>query len=256
MLRCVGIFCLALPALAVTLGEPLIIRLTGQALIKHDLRAVAPVKMAALREELRGADVVFTDLETAIDAGAGRATRESQFFHAAKPAVLDCLKEAGFNLLALANNHAWDLGADGVRATIREVAARGFVHAGTGADLAAASAPAVIATPRGRVALVAFASGKIAAGGAATADRAGVNEVRRGADGEIDPDDAARVFASIRTAGRSADLVIAYQHDHYWEPDNRVTPAWKQRFARARRSGRLRGWRSAGRDPWRSARSA
>ncbi len=233
LLPWVGFGGLVLTSLGAAPTEPLLIRLAGQALIQHDLRQVAPAKMAALRAELNGADVVFTDLETVIDAGKGRPTRESRFFHAAKPVVLDCLKEAGFNLLALGNNHAWDLGADGVLATIREVAARDFVHAGTGADLAAASAPAVIITPRGRVALVAFATGKIAAGGAAAVDRAGVNEVRRGADGEVDPIDAARVFAGIQEAGRSADLVIAYQHDHEWEPDNRVTPAWKQRFARA-----------------------
>lgn len=213
--------------------KPLRLTLTGQALIQHDLRVATAAKMAALQEALRGADVVFTNLETVIDTGAGRPTRNTQFFHAAKPAVLDCLFEAGFNLLALGNNHSWDLGADGVRATIAEVKTRRFVHAGTGEDLAAASAPAVITTPRGRVALVAFASGKIAEGGAATAERAGVNEVRLGADGEIDPVDAARVFASIRNALGMADLVLVYQHDHYWEADNRITPAWKQRFARA-----------------------
>lgn len=239
----VGPFCLhrwlaGLAGAAVALAgaaaaEPLRLGLTGQALIQHDLRETAPAKWAALGAALRGADVVFTDLETVIDVGRGRATRDTVFFHAAKPAVLDCLKEAGFNLLALGNNHSWDLGPEGVLATIKEVTARGFVHAGTGPDLATASAPAVLATPRGRVALVAFASGKIAEGGAATAERAGVNEVRLGADGEIDAADAARVFASIRTAARLADLVIVYQHDHYWEPDNRLTPAWKQRFARA-----------------------
>jgi hypothetical protein len=33
----------------------------------------------------------------------------------ADPEVLDCLKDMGFNLLSLSNNHAWDLGEAGLR---------------------------------------------------------------------------------------------------------------------------------------------
>ena len=216
--------------------RPLRVTFTGQALVQHDLRAVAPEKFRAMTHALRAnaSDVAFTDLETVINTGAGKATRESQFFHAAGPEVIDCLKGWGFNLLALGNNHAWDLGAPGILGTLAEVQARGFGFAGTGANLAAASAPAVLTTPRGRVALVAFASGKIAEGGAATYTRAGVNEVKLDEQtGEIDRVDAERVFAALRLAAHTADVVIAYQHDHYWEKDNRVTPEWKRRFARA-----------------------
>ena len=53
------------------------------------------------------------------------------------------------------------------------------------------------------------------------------------ATGEIDAAHAARLFAALRTAAGQADVVIAYQHDHFWEKDNRVTPVWKKRFARA-----------------------
>jgi len=147
--------------------------------------------------------------------------------------VLECLRGWGFNLLALGNNHSWDLGAPGILATIAAARAGGFTVAGTGETLAGAAAPAVLTTTRGRVALVSFASGKIAEGGAATEARPGVNEVRLDeAIGEIRREDAARVVAAIGVAARNADVVIAYQHDHYWEKDNRVTPEWKKRFAR------------------------
>ena len=213
---------------------PLRIAFAGQALIQHDLRAIQPQKSAAMAAALAGHDVVFTDLETAIDAGRGAKTRESQFFHAAPAAVLYCLKDWNFNLVALSNNHSFDLGGAGILATIAEVRRRGFAHAGTGATLEAAAAPAVLATPHGRVALVAFASGKTGDGAAATAKRAGIHEVKLDEKaGEIDAADAARVFAALRTAAKSADVVIAYQHDHYWEKDNRVTPEWKKRFAHA-----------------------
>ena len=207
--------------------------MTGQALVQHDLRKVAPEKFSALADALRGHDVVFTDLETAIQTGRGAATRESTFFHAAGTEVLDLLKEAGFNLLALSNNHSFDLGAEGVLGARDAVAARGFTFAGMGETLAVAAAPAVLTTSRGRVALVAFAS-KITECAGATASRPGVNEVRLDdKTGEINAEDAARIFAALRAAAKAADVVIAYQHDHYWEKDNRVTPEWKKRFARA-----------------------
>lgn len=213
---------------------PLRIAFTGQALIQHDLRTVAPEKFAAIATALDGHDVVFTDLETAIMTGDGQKTRDSTFFHAAGPEVIDCLKAWHFNLLALSNNHAYDMGGAGILSAIAEVKQRGFVSAGTGATLDAAAAPAVLATPHGQVALVSFASGKTGEGSAAAPGHPGINEVKLDEKAsEIDPTDAARVFAALRAARQSADVVIAYQHDHYWEKDNRITPEWKKRFARA-----------------------
>src|SRR5690606_25253271 len=42
------------------------VKLVGQALIKHDLRKTVPASFAEAREYLSGADVVFTNLETAV----------------------------------------------------------------------------------------------------------------------------------------------------------------------------------------------
>jgi poly-gamma-glutamate synthesis protein (capsule biosynthesis protein) len=214
-------------------AAPLRMAFTGQALIQHDLRIVAPDKFGAIAKALDGEDVVFTDLETAIMTGEGAKTRDSTFFHAAGPEVIDCLKAWHFNLLALSNNHSYDMGGAGILGAIEQVRQRGFVYAGTGPTLEAAAAPAVLTTPHGKVAIVAFAS-KIAEGAGATADKPGVNEVKLDEKtGEIDRADAERVFAALGAAAKSADVVIAYQHDHYWEKDNRVTPEWKKRFARA-----------------------
>jgi poly-gamma-glutamate synthesis protein (capsule biosynthesis protein) len=204
-------------------------------LIKHDVRRIAPEKSAAMSALLEGHDVVLTNLETGIDAGRGAPTRRGRFFHATSPEVLDCLEEWHFNLLALSNNHSWDFGPEGILAAIDGVEARGFVHAGTGADLTTASAPAVRVTPKGRVALVSMASGSgNGADAAATNGRPGINEVQLDPQtGEIDAAHARRVFTAVRAAASAADIVIVYQHDHYWEKDFRVTPEWKKRFARA-----------------------
>jgi poly-gamma-glutamate capsule biosynthesis protein CapA/YwtB (metallophosphatase superfamily) len=54
------------------------------------------------------------------------------------PDTLEGLREMGFNLLALANTHAWDLGGFGLGSTIEESRRAGFVVARTGHNRAGA----------------------------------------------------------------------------------------------------------------------
>ena len=139
------------------------------------------------------------------------------------------LTDVGVNLLALAGNHAFDLKESGIDNTIREAERRHIVHAGTGRTLADAAAPAYLRTPNGTVALVASASGLIAAGGRAGADHPGVNELRvdagprqnnasddlPGAPPNVpNPEDAQRILQRIREARQQADIVVVYQHNH------------------------------------------
>jgi poly-gamma-glutamate capsule biosynthesis protein CapA/YwtB (metallophosphatase superfamily) len=221
-------------ALAARPRPALRVMLLGQALIQQDLRAAAWPGRAGIAALLKDADAVFTDLETAIASpAAGTPTRAGEVLHAAPPAVIDCLKELGVSLVATANNHAWDLGTPGIAATLAELDRRRIHHAGSGADLAAATAAVVQSTPHGAVALVAAAAGAIRDGAAATPTRPGVNELRRGADGALNGDDVGRTLDAIRAARRAGDAVIAYLHNHYWETDPAVTPEWQRIYARA-----------------------
>ena len=213
---------------------PMRVVLLGQSLIQRDVCGAGWPGMAAIAGRLRRADIVFTDLETAIDApGAGTPTRVGEVLHAARPDVIDCLKALGVTTVTTANNHAWDLGTGGILATIAELDRRGVTHAGTGRDLATAAAPAIQPTPRGKFALVAAAAGAIRDGAAATADRAGVNELRRRSDGGLEPVDVDRVLTSIRSARASGATVLMCLHNHYWEPVPADTPSWQRDFARA-----------------------
>ena len=227
---------LALLSASALPASELRVLLTGQSLIKHDLRAVQAAEFTELRNFLLAGEpqASFTNLETAIHGPFGGVpTRQNEYQHAADPAVLDCLRALGFNLLSTGNNHAWDLGTAGILSTRHEADRRGFVCAGTGRNLGEASAPAFLETSAGRVALVALASGRIRPGAAATAERPGVNEVRLDAEKRLIPEDVERVLAAIRLAATHARTVIVYQHDHYWEEDRSQTPAWKKIFARA-----------------------
>ncbi len=202
------------------------ITLTGQSMIRSDLRQTAPAAVPVIQALLKG-DVVFTNFEGAV-AEPGQTIREGRGF-LAPPEALDALQTFGFNLLALSGNHAFDLRAPGIQNTIREADRRKMVHAGTGNNWTEAAAPGLLHTPKGVVALIASASGLITPGGSATADRPGVNELRveaghqeneattdlPGAPGNTpNPQDAQRILQSIREARQQADIVIVYQHNH------------------------------------------
>ena len=202
------------------------ITLAGQSMIRSDIRETAPAAVPVIQGLLKG-DVVFTNLESAV-AEKGETTQEGRGF-LTPPEALDALQTFGFNLLSLSGNHAFDLKVTGIQNTIREADSRKIVHAGTGNNVAEAVAPAYLHTPKGTIALIASASGLIAPGGNATADRPGVNELRvEAGDKENEatedlPDapgntpnreDAQRILQSIRDARQHADLVIVYQHNH------------------------------------------
>ncbi len=221
----------ALPSLGRAADE---VRLTvlGQALIQYDLRQHPWPGFAALGQRFARADLCFTDLETAIRGPkAETPTRQDVFLHAADPAVLDCLKDWRIGLVATSNNHAFDLGTGGIVGALDDLDKRKLAHAGTGADLAAASAPAFCRTAGGTIALVAAASGQIRDGGAATQTRAGVNELRVD-DSGMKADDAARFVDAVRDAATRAAVVIAYHHNHVLTDKGHAVPPWQQAFAR------------------------
>lgn len=202
------------------------ITVTGQSMIRSDLRETAPAAVPAIQALLKG-DVVFTNFEGAV-AEKGETVHEGRGF-LAPPQALDALTTFGFNLLALSGNHAFDLKQTGIQNTIREADRRRIAHAGTGNNVKEATAPGYLRTPKGTIALIASASGLIGPGASATADRPGVNELRVEAGGKeneatVDlpgapantpnPEDVQRILDSIRDARKQAALVVVYQHNH------------------------------------------
>ena len=194
------------------------ITVVGQASIHSDLRKSAPAAVEQARKYLANADVRFTNLEVAV-ASRDAAVQPRPNAERVDPIVLDCLREMGFNLLSLSNNHALDLGQAGLRETREEVARRGFGFAGTGANLAEALAPGFVDTPAGRVGLIGLASGAL---GQLTPDtwaapeHSGVNFLEQRKDGTLNPEHVSRILESVRKAASQSSGVIVYQHNHYW----------------------------------------
>ena len=225
-------------------SAPIKIILTGQSMIRSDIRLYTPSIVSTMAPLLKG-DVVFTNFEaTVAEKGQPNDTAPREGNSLAPPEAMDALKDLGFNMLALANNHSWDLRVPGIQNAIQEANRRSFAHAGTGNNLKEASAAGYLHTPKGTVAIVALASGLIRPGAPATASQAGENELRVGAGNKPNEEDAQRILESIREASKHADLVVVYQHNHVYDkpfgtifaeelPDRLVPPDWIKKWTHA-----------------------
>ena len=245
-----GQFVLAAACLAVVFVDPSMLRaqasgfsitLTGQSMIRSDIRAHAPSAVPIIKSMLNG-DVVFTNFEaTIVDERKGQSHLDGRFL--SPPEALDALQSFGFNLVSLSNNHAFDLKVPGIQNTLEEAKRLNLSHAGTGNTIAEAVAPGYLHTPKGTVALVAMASGLVAEGGSATAARPGVNELRVEA-GKPNQEDTQRILASIQEARKRADLVVVYEHNHVFDkpfstvmleelPERLSPPDWLKQWTHA-----------------------
>ena len=222
------------PALSITL--------TGQSMIRSDIRVHAPAAVSTIASLLKG-DIKFTNFEaTILDEKKGQSPQDGRFL--SPPAALDALQSFGFNLVSLSNNHAFDLKVAGIQNTLEEAKRLNLAHAGTGNTIEEAAAPAYLRTPKGTVALVAMASGLVAPGGSATATRPGVNELRVDAAMKPNQEDSQRILQSIRDASQRSDLVVVYEHNHVFDkpfqtimleelPDRLAPPDWLKKWTHA-----------------------
>lgn len=118
-------------------------------------RRLAPADVHATRPFFDGADVVIANLDTVL---SDRGTPVPKWANLRGPrACAHDLRAMGIALVAMANNHAMDFRAEGMLDACRACDEAGLRHAGAGADLAAASAPAVIETSNGALAALSIA---------------------------------------------------------------------------------------------------
>ena len=147
-----------------------------------------------MKEFLGTHDVRFGNLETTIHRNEGYPSLfPGGGYSMADPDVLDDIREYGFNLLSIANNHMLDYSHKGLEATLKYLKEKKFAFAGAGMNLAEASAPCYIETSNGRAALIAVTSSfhdSDAAGNQSVdmCGRPGVNPLRHTEVLQITPD--------------------------------------------------------------------
>ncbi len=153
--------------------------------------------LGALMPLLRDADLIIGNLEVPLCKGGDPIPKVGKNFRA-DPGLAPLLREAGFGLLTMANNHILDFGVEGLRETLGVLDAQGIVHCGADLTHAEASAPAVVELRGARVAVLNFAEGEYA-----QAQDDGPGTAR------LDP---GWPEACIRRARQEAEYVVAIVH--------------------------------------------
>ncbi len=132
---------------------------TGDSIITRRMSVFREPDFRKLVELLRASDVSVTNAEILFHNYEDPPTTISGgTYMRAEPELIEELAFLGIDMVACANNHAYDFGENGVLTNLRYLERHGMPHAGTGRDLTEARAPAYLDTPRGRVALISVTS--------------------------------------------------------------------------------------------------
>ncbi len=175
---------------------------------------------------IQRADCFLINLECAL-TGHSRRWRDNggkAFYFRAHPRAVESLHLARVDFAALANNHAVDYGTTGLLDTIRHLDEAGIAHAGAGADLVAAAAPAFLTAGGWRIGILAFAD--YPQSWAAGPESPGINYTPVSLAGEA----FVAIERAVASLALQADLVIFSIH---WGPNMRPRPTTEFRdFAR------------------------
>src|SRR5215467_8828693 len=101
---------------------------------------------------LRSADFAAVNLETAVTNGG---TPQPKTYHFRTPATaFTALRDAGVDLVTMANNHVLDYGQAGLADTLAAVKAARFPYVGIGVNAATAWAPYVVTIKGVKIAII------------------------------------------------------------------------------------------------------
>jgi poly-gamma-glutamate capsule biosynthesis protein CapA/YwtB (metallophosphatase superfamily) len=159
---------------------------------------------------LRSADFAMLNLETAVTSGG---TPQPKTYHfRASPVAFTALRDAGIDLVTMANNHVLDYGPAGLADTLAAARAARFPYVGIGENAAAAWAPYVTTIKGVTIAVVGVSQvAELASSWVATGSR----------PGEAHAIDLGRTLAAVRAARRLATIVIVFMH---WGTEGEACP--------------------------------
>lgn len=115
--------------------------------------------LAPIREYISQADVRINNMEMVLsDYDQFASTYCGGLWLTAEPKVLDDILKYGFNCFGFANNHTMDYSYGGVEGTLKALRAKNMPVCGAGMSLAEATAPAMVETQEGTVAVLSITS--------------------------------------------------------------------------------------------------
>ena len=213
------------------------IAMVGDIFLQEALPPSAELRAVSCR--LQSADIAFGNLETPVSHRGAPA--EKWINMRMPPELLPDVKNLGFDIVTLANNHMMDFGEVAFYDTLRLLDESGLRYVGAGADLDAAWRAETMTVGGIRLAFLGAAS-TLGPGAAAAADRPGIAPLHVAESYGVDPaasleqpgsapyvftrawrEDLERAIAAIAAARAEADFLIVALH---WG----VPPFWRSRF--------------------------
>jgi poly-gamma-glutamate capsule biosynthesis protein CapA/YwtB (metallophosphatase superfamily) len=159
---------------------------------------------------LKSADFAAVNLETAVTS---RGAPQPKTYHfRTTPVAFTALRDAGVDLVTMANNHALDYGPVGLADTLAAAKAARFPYVGLGTSATAAWAPYVTTIKGMTIAIVGVSQvAELASSWVATGTR----------PGEANAIDLNRTLAAVRAAKRLARIVVVFMH---WGTEGEACP--------------------------------
>ena len=163
---------------------------------------------------LKSADFTAVNLETPVTS---RGQPQPKTYHfATTPGAFTALRDAGVDLVTMANNHILDYGQTGLADTLAAAKAAHFPYVGAGVNAAAAWAPYVTTIKGTKIAIVGVSQvAELASSWVASASR----------PGEANAINLGQTLAAVRAAKRLARIVIVFMH---WGTEGMACPDQSQ----------------------------
>jgi hypothetical protein len=193
--------------------RPVTLTVVGDVMLARGVSAAAggdlTRPLAATAPRLRRTDLTVGNLESTLSR-AGAPTQGGDSF-GADPSAAHALREAGFDVVSLANNHAGDFGPTALVRTVARARDAGLRTFGAGRDLAAARRPAVVEVRGTTYGFVGFnAIGETPAAGPRTPGAVQVSMPPR--TGPLDGAELDRFLGDVRRLDGRVDVVVVLPH--------------------------------------------
>ncbi|WP_157872826.1 CapA family protein [Desulfoscipio gibsoniae] len=180
----------------VAVGDIMLSRYVAQKIKEHD---DPNYPFAGVKWFLQGGDVGFGNLEGPVTPG--REIKIPEMVLRADPRVAPALKDAGFDILSLANNHVPDFGEQGILDTLHYLDDAAILHAGAGRNKQEAFAPQYMEVKGVKLAFLAFNDPAVVPDSYMAGDSPGT--------AVLEPE---KVTATVKEAADNADFTVVSLH--------------------------------------------